>query len=190
MTSWVSLANRALARIGDGGITSLTDLESPAAIKINEIYQDVLDEVLALHPWNCALERSTLAQDSATPSFGFDYSYALPVDPWCLRVWRVENLTDDWQVLGRHLYTNAGAPLYAEWIRRVTDPNELSPWVKTAFIWKLAAELAYWRTGSGALADRLDEKFEKIILPQARGQDGGEGTAEDFEVADFIESRL
>lgn len=190
MTSWVSLANRALYRIGDGGITSLSDTQSESAIAVNAVYEDIRDEVLALHPWDCALERDTFAIEATAPSWGYSYSYQLPADPWCLRVVRLIDLSIDWKVLGRHLHTDAGAPLYVEYLRRVTDPNELSPWVQSVFIGRLAYELAYRRSNSAALAESLEDKFWSRVLPTARGVEGQQGTPDEHEVAEFEEARL
>jgi len=56
----VEIANLALAKIGSRAITSLTQSGSNEATAINTVYDDILDEVLAEHPWTFAQKRIAL----------------------------------------------------------------------------------------------------------------------------------
>ena len=89
MATEVSICSNALRRLGDDPITSLTD-DTERARLCNAFYADARDACLRSHPWNFAITRASLAQLSATPVYGFDYQFALPTDPFCLRVLAME----------------------------------------------------------------------------------------------------
>ncbi len=55
----VDIANRALRKIGQNTITAL-DAGSHTADLCNELHQVAQDEVLRMHPWNCASARARL----------------------------------------------------------------------------------------------------------------------------------
>ena len=56
----VIISNIALAKIGSTAITSLTQTGSREAVAINNVYDDILKEVLSEHPWSFAQRRATL----------------------------------------------------------------------------------------------------------------------------------
>jgi hypothetical protein len=89
MATEVSICANALRRLGDDPITSLTD-DTERARLCNAFYTDARDAVLRSHPFNFSITRTTLAQLSDTPAYGYDYQYALPTDPYCLRVLEME----------------------------------------------------------------------------------------------------
>ncbi len=57
--SQVSICNAALRQLGVAKITALSDSVEQARI-LTDIYDAILDEVLAAHPWNFAIKRATL----------------------------------------------------------------------------------------------------------------------------------
>ena len=78
MPSETDVANVALRLVGGTRITSFTQA-TPNANAINDIYSEIRDTLLEF-PWNFATQRVELAKLTATPSFKFDYAYALPSD--------------------------------------------------------------------------------------------------------------
>ncbi len=56
----VKIANIALAKIGSQPITSFTQSGSNEAVAVNQVYDDILEEVLSEHPWSFAQRRATL----------------------------------------------------------------------------------------------------------------------------------
>ena len=56
----VGIANLALGKLGSAVITSLTQTGSTEAAIINNVYTDILDEVLSEHPWTFAQKRLAL----------------------------------------------------------------------------------------------------------------------------------
>ena len=89
MATEVSICSNALRRLGDSPITTLSDNTERARL-CNAFYGDARDAVLRSHPWNFAITRARLAQLSSTPAYGYSYQYALPTDPYCLRVLEME----------------------------------------------------------------------------------------------------
>ena len=85
MPSVVDICNEAMDLLGAATITSLTENSKEARL-CNRRFETVRDAVLRAHPWNAAIARADLAQDSATPAFGFSFQYTLANDPYCLRV--------------------------------------------------------------------------------------------------------
>lgn len=59
-TDNVSIANLAIKKLGGRKITSLTQSGSNEASAINDVYNDILDEVLSEHPWSFAQKRVAL----------------------------------------------------------------------------------------------------------------------------------
>ena len=89
MATEVSICSNALRKLGDDPITSLTE-DTERARLCNAFYESSRDSLLRSHPWNFAITRATLAKLSSTPAYGFAYQYALPTDPYCLRVLEME----------------------------------------------------------------------------------------------------
>lgn len=112
MATEVSICSNALRKLGDSPITSLTE-NSERARLCNALYEPARDSLLRSHAWNFAITRAALSQISSTPAFEYSHQYALPTDPFCLRVlkmefddyeFKIENLAGQ----GRVLLTNEG----------------------------------------------------------------------------------
>ena len=193
MASKTAIVNRALRRLGGDRLTNVeTDLSEPARV-MNDIFQDVVDEILAEHPWNCALHRTTLAADAEPPAWGFQNAFTLPADPFCLRAWRLDEdhhgPRPKWKVVGRKIHTDEPAPLYVELIVRVTDTELFPAYLATAISARLAAEAAYRLTNSREKEEQ-EEKRAKEKLALARSADAQEGAADEVDEGEFIASRV
>lgn len=174
-TSWVKICNTALSLIGKDIITDLTE-SSEGARYCNLFYEMVRDEVLRAHAWGCAKYRTALALSADyTPPSDYDYAYALPSNPYCLRVLHLGNATDalDYRIEGRYLLTNESEAVIL-FIKRVTDPNELDVLCAGAIAARLAVDLALPLTGSRTMAESMWALYEKK-LSEARMIDNREG---------------
>ena len=191
MATEVSICSNALRQLGDDPITSLTD-DTERARLCNSLYADARDAVLRSHPFNFSITRASLTQLSATPAFGFDYQYALPTDPYCLRVlqmeyqdyiFKVENLATE----GRGLLTNEDTAKIL-YIARITDTalfDSLFVDTLTAF---LAVKLAYPITNSVNLQTQMQNLYQ-LKLSEARSIDGQEGFIDDLVSDTFTDFR-
>tara|TARA_Y100001937_G_scaffold128491_1_gene205406 strand:+ start:5923 stop:6501 length:579 start_codon:yes stop_codon:yes gene_type:complete len=191
MATEVSICSNALRRLGDDPITSLTD-DTERARLCNAFYADARDSCLRSHPWNFAITRASLAQLSATPVYGFDYQFALPTDPFCLRVlsmefedyiFKVENLSTQ----GRVLLTDQETAKII-YIARVTDTTLFDSLFVDTLIAKLAADLAYPVTNSLKVQEQMYKLFQ-LKLSEARSIDGQEGFIDDLVSDTFTDFR-
>jgi len=180
MATEVSICSNALRRLGDSPITSLTE-DSERARLCNAFYEPSRDAILRSHTWNFAINRATLAKLSSAPAFEYAFQYALPTDPFCLRVlkmefedyeFKVENLAGQ----GRVLLTNEGEANII-YIARVTDPSLFDSMFVDVLTAKLAVDLAYPVTNSTGLQAQMQKLFERK-LSDARSLDSTEGTTD------------
>lgn len=144
MASRISICNQAMMSLGAGNITSL-DEGSAEAIACNAVFDQVLDSVLRMHPWNCAVCIAEVAADASAPVIGYLYRYHLPADPYCLRPLRVMDEAGAeyrFRVVGRYVESDCAAPAYVEYIKRVTAVGDLDSMLVDAVAARLAMELA------------------------------------------------
>jgi hypothetical protein len=201
MASTVDIANFALNNLGASNITSL-DENSKAARVVNQRYESVRDAVFRAHPWNCLINRASLAQETTTPAFGYTYQYALPTDPFCLRVlefsngtlsYPQDNITNNtggpvFVIEGRKLLTDEGTA-QIKYIGRVTDTQLYDASLTEALAARLAAEICYAITGSTSMVQIQTSLYEAKVN-EARFNDATEGATQRLEASDFIESRF
>lgn len=173
MASDVDICNSALNMIGASNIISLTE-DSRAARVCNQRYAFVRDAVMRAHPWNCLVTRTSLAADSDTPAFEFDYQHTLPTDPYCLRVLRPQDPDTVFRVEGRKIISST-TPFKMIYVARVTDPNEYDQLLIESIAARLAADVSYALVNSASLSQMLMAMYESK-LSEARFVDATEGT--------------
>ena len=185
--SVVDICNQALYLLGQSAITALDEGTRPATI-CTLLWPEVRDMVLSDHPWNCAIHRDELAQSTTDPEYEYSYQYALPTDPYCLRVLSTSN--DDyvdsngdpaypWKVEGRYLLTDADT-VKIRYIKRVTDVTQYPPFLVTAMAAKLASELAFPITRNLNIHSQMEQLYQRK-LADAKAVDAQEGTPDKFE---------
>ena len=191
MATEVSICSNALRRLGDDPITSLTD-DTERARLCNSFYEDSRDAVLRSHPWNFAITRASLAKLSTAPAYGFANQFALPTNPYCLRVlgmeyedyiFKVENVATH----GRVLLTDESTANII-YVARITDTVLFDPMFVDVLTQKLAVDLAYPVTNSTTLQTQMQKVFEKK-LSEARSIDGQEGFMDDLVSDTFTDFR-
>ena len=170
MASVVSICNSALNQLGAASITALTDNSKNARL-CNERYETVRDAVFRSHPWNCLIKRQQLAQDAATPAYGFSYQFSLPSD--CLRLLNLDAYNSDHKVEGRKILCNEQSIKIA-YISQVTDPNEMDVLLRETISAGIAADLGYAITANLQVSKLMQEKYQ-YKLSEARHTDASEG---------------
>lgn len=185
-TSVTQICNMALSKVGANRISSLSD-GTKNSILCNEFYAPTVDEVLRMHPWNCAIHRASLSALAAAPDFGYAYQYPLPSAPYCLKVLQMQYLDYEFKIEGRMLLTNEGT-CNILYIKRITDPTKFDSLLVEAIATRIATKLAYPVTQSKTLKEQLAEEFN-LILSAARTADAQEGTAEVLDTSTWIDSR-
>lgn len=103
MATDVDICNLALDELGQtttiGSLAERTKLGTLCA----RHYPQMLDELLAAHPWPFARKAIALELTSDTPLPGWEFQYAYPTD--CLRAWRVcdeDGLRQSWRELSTY----------------------------------------------------------------------------------------
>jgi hypothetical protein len=177
--------------LGDDPITALTD-DTERARLCNSFYEPSRDLVLRSHPWNFAITRATLAQLSDTPAYEYSYQYALPTDPYCLRVLEMQYKDyvfkiEHYASQGRVLLTNESTAKIL-YIAKVTDTAQFDSMFVDVLTAKLAVDLAYPVTNSVKLQDQMQKLFQQK-LSEARSVDGQEGFIDDLVSDTFTDFR-
>ena len=170
MASVVQMCNSALNQLGAASITSLTDNSKNARL-CNERYETIRDAVFRSHPWNSLIKRQQLAQDTATPAWGFKYQFTLPSDS--LRVLAIDAYNSDYKVEGRKILSNEST-IKLIYVSTITDPNEMDVLLRETISAALAADLAYSITANLQVSGLMAEKYQ-AKLSEARHSDASEG---------------
>lgn len=185
--SKIDICNYALALIGEKYISSLNDEDSQPALFCKMLVDQVIDEVLRRHSWNCATKRDTFAEDSSSPSFGYDYQYILPQD--CIRVLMLADVSDMYIIEGRKLLTNADS-CNAVYIQRITDFTNLDSLCRKALYYSLAIQLCVALHLDDKMKARLVDELEQVILPEARRVNAFEGNRQQRYNSDQLTARF
>lgn len=190
MASDVEIVNRALIYLGAQTIISLGDNTQTAKLS-NQIYSQVLDDVLSSHPWKCARKRASLAELATPPAFGYQHQYLIPSDfLWLLELAggrSLERRDIAYVREGANILTDEGPPLHIIYISRVIDPNILSSYVREVLSWRLALELAEAITGSSGKKSDISSLYMNA-LRQAKYRDSLEKSLNKLEAETFVDA--
>jgi hypothetical protein len=136
----VDIWNRALGKLGDGRVTSVTD-QSPKARACQGCYDVLRMAELAANPWNFAIQRFQLAASATAPLFGPYTAYPLPTgwlrllppDPYA------NTQARDWIIEGQSVLSAYTAPLEVRIVMDEQDTSKFHP----NFVEALAARMAW-----------------------------------------------
>ena len=186
MASETSIANGALILLGERRIDSL-DEGSPTANVLKERYPEIRDASLRAHPWNFATTRASLAASSTAPTWKYARAFPFPND--LLRLLLVDNPGHEpYEVEGRTIVTDLGAPLQIQYTKQVTDVAQMDSLFREALSAALAADVAEAITGSTQKVDTMRQIFA-AKLSAARTPDAPEPTPPIFADGDWLDSR-
>ena len=159
MASEIEICNRALIKIGEKTILSLDDNSKRARI-CKVLYEPTRDYVLRSHPWNFAVKRVELAQNTLGPVYDYAYSYELPTD--CIRVLIPSREIWEYSIEGTTLVTDyPGAML--KYIARIVDPNVFDEAFREALACKIAAESALTLTDNDPRHKAMVQLYQLAI---------------------------
>jgi hypothetical protein len=187
MASDVSIASNALVMLGGQSFSSF-DEPKPHVRVAASIYATVRDDVLRLHPWNCATDRVILAPLVTPPAFDFAYQFALPGD-W-LRTIQVGRAGDPLEYRSeRQRILAAVNALPLVYIFRNTAEDTWSANLIHVMELALAAKMAYTITSSISVRDSFRDEFARE-LKAAKAIDGQDDPPEEFAAGSFLEARF
>ena len=181
MPSEVEICNAALIKMGDENTISAIGEDGREGETCELMYPQVRDLLLAGHPWNFAIGRSTLSKNATAPDFEFDNQFLLPGD--YLRALYMYDSDEPWKVEGDQLLTDA-ATVQLVYIKKVTDTGLFPPLFVEALSTRLAAEMAEVITGSSARSAKLFEEAD-FKHREAKRRDGQEGTPDSIQADAF-----
>lgn len=203
MASETDVLNDALGQIGAASITAIDD-GSTNALACLTFYPTLRDGLLRSARWNFAEVRVQLAQDLTVPVTEYAYRYALPNDPWCLKVndyaganptaaavqvWPFERpVTPRYKIEGRFLLSNDGTA-YIVYTARITNPDQWDAIFYQLVTTWLASKLATALLHDPKMAAALLSNAVNALLPLAAAVDGQEGTMDAFVVNDLLWGR-
>ena len=170
------------------GLDRFTDVESEEtdeAILISESYDWCLEYLLRSHLWNFAVARIELAQDTATPAFGFTYQYTLPSD--FLRDVRLSAQQVNYKIENGKLLTNE-SEVFLQYIKRETDPAKFDALFANCLALFIAIENCMALTKDIQLKSSLEASLNRE-LAKAKRVDALEGSPELINVFGFDDAR-
>lgn len=193
MASIVSIANRALTKLGEDRILLLTDDTKPART-MNSMFADVRDAELRRHRWKFAIKRGSLLALTEVPEWGYLYQYPLPADFLGLvqvgerYVRASDKSVAPWSVEGRRILTSLAAPLRIRYTARIEDPTLYDPLFVEVLACKLAYEAAETLTQSGAKLEAAGKAYT-FALSEAVRQDAIENPPDELPQGSWLDAR-
>lgn len=188
MASVVEIGSNALRLLGAEPITDLSD-ESERARLVAALWPQARDATLRAHGWKFARKRAQLAKLEDGPLWEYANAFALPTDPWCLRVLKtdLDDLDIAWVVEERTVVTDASA-VKILYTARIEDPGSYDATFESAVTARLAADLAYPVAASVALAEKMFGLYS-LKLVEARFLDSTEASPTGVRSDDIVNAR-
>lgn len=190
--SKVSIANRALTKLGAERILLLTDTTKEGKT-INSMFESVFEAELRRHRWKFAMRRDSLPALATAPAWGYQYAYQLPAD--FLALVQVNDYyirgvkpRQFWQVEGGQILTDAVAPLKIRYIRKVDNTALLDPLFVEVLACKLAMEACETLTQSGQKRGTAADEY-KFAVSEAVRLDAIENPPDEIPYGSWFDSR-
>ena len=184
----VELCNQSLYKIGEKQpLTTWPDPSTNGTI-CKVFFDNVLEEVLEMEDWKCAMKSAQLGQLTDAPALEeYDHQYALPND--CLRPVLVcdelgVKFTAKWEQEGRSILTSEDE-VYLKYIKRELDLNKWTPTLRKLFVVKMAIELVTPIGKNPKILQNLALELTEIAIPQAETSNARLGQVADEEGEDL-----
>lgn len=169
--SKVSIANRALALLGENKITNLSD-ETLAAKSINNMYKDSLKSILSECCWNFACKRAKLNRTTVEPSWGGGNYFQLPSD--VIRIF--ETTAKEWNIEGDKFRTEEkDVGILYTYLNE--DDSRYSPQFVDAFACRLAYDVCFDLTNQSSKQETLLNLYHGHFLPIAKSANARDRSA-------------
>jgi len=169
MATKLSIWKRALNKIGEAPVTSLTENSVNQRI-LDANYDDDRKAVLEMHSWKFARVLVELAA-TTVPAFGYDAAYQLPTD--FIKIVEFNNTDPEYRekcpfdIVGDQLHTNEDFAKI-KYIKDSTSEGDFSAGFVDALATYIARNIVYTRTKSQPLMERMDAMFDKSLAAAKR----------------------
>ena len=168
-STWLSIANTALARINKQILQTLDDGSVPSML-CNQLIPYCVKMVLNQNDWHSARKRTTLAPLLDPPAFGYAYQFSMPSD----YVRLVSVLSDlPWEREAGKILSDEEA-LSIIYIAYPESPSTLDPLIVDAISTLLAAELSLSITSDSTMTNLLYQESEIKLQKAKLQEDAGE----------------
>lgn len=192
MASKVSIANRALTKLGADRILLLSD-DSQQARVLNSMFDDVRDAELARNHWKFAIRRTSLPALVDAPAWGYQFQYPLPPDYLAMvqinEIYCRTGMRAPWSVESGSILTDFEAPLLLRYVSRVENTGLYHALFVEALACKLAMEACEALTQSSSKKQAATQEYE-FALSEARRQDAIENPPDELPGGSWLDARL
>lgn len=156
----IEICSSALSLIGADTILSFDD-ESQEARVANAIYETYRNALLQEHRWRFAIKKTSLAQLSDAPLYGYDHAYQLPSD-FLLVVSPNDATFTDYEIFENTMHTDADIAQ----ISYLSNPGEARypAYFKLVLQLRLAYAFATAITQDAALAKVYEAQYLRELI--------------------------
>ena len=189
----INLANRALILCGVTQLLTSINSDQIEATIINNVYDDIVEEVISQHTFSSTVFRQKLSLLATTPSFDYTYEFSLPSNPYCYRIIRLYNSGEKFIEHKREaqkILTKTNTA-YIQYVGRVEEEGQMDSFLKSMIVLRLAVEICLAVSGNSQLQDKLEQKYNNLskkLKALDALQDSGEYIKYNEEDLDFNNS--
>lgn len=187
-SSAVSISSNALQQLGDSPIASFALSEGEKARLCGNLWPQVRDWLLRVHPWPCARKMVVLAPEATAPEFDWGYQFQLPGD-W-MRTLQVglRNQRVPHEVMGRKILADTNTlPMIYVW--RNEDSALWDSALCDLACAEMVARLAYPVTQSASLAELKRREADRALM-RAKALAGQDNEPEEWGDSPFTDARF
>lgn len=187
MASYAEIANSAATIVGTAARLTAPGEDTVLGRAIAAQWDIARRALLRDGNFNFSVGRERLPALAVLPAHGWTRAFELPGD--CLKLYEVYGWgRGDYQIEGRRILTDAGAPLDIRYIRDVEEPAEFDGLVAEAFAQKIACLIGNKIAGS-AFKEELNEQRYRDKLKAAKRADALENPPIRQEESGWIAAR-
>ncbi len=154
---WVTVVNRALARIGASQITSLDD-GTPGANNGTQLLPQAIETVHTAFHWKDATKSVQLVPVADAPAYGYAYKYPLPED-FALLV-RIDS-DQAYEYQSKAILSDAIA-MYVTYVALPSVPEDMSPLLRDLVVRQLAYLISIPMIKNDTISNRLLQEYTQL----------------------------
>ncbi len=184
MSTYVAIANLAASKIGEDDQLRSPDDDTHLGRSVKAVWDSVRRAAIRDHSWNFAMQRARLAAEADAAVYPWARSFPLPAQ--ALRLIEVlgAECADDYQLEGRSILSDLGAPLDIRYLVDIAEPSLWDELFVAAFACRLA-----WQIGTRIAGSAYDKaagwRDYKDALAAAKRVDARENPPIEYEPTDW-----
>lgn len=151
---WVTIANRALLRIGSDQISSLDNGTSGANF-CTQLLPQAIETCYTSYHWRSATKRADLAPLAKSPAYGFAYQFSLPQD---FALIKSVECDQPYEIEGLRILSNA-TEMRITYIALPLLPTDIAPIMRDMVVRQLAYLISIPMLKNDTISNRLAQEF-------------------------------